>query len=340
MTKIISVINGTINMMKESIVDIRVDAIVNAANNHLAQGGGVCGAIFQAAGSKKLKQACDKVGYCKVGDAVITPAFDHKNSKFIIHTVGPVWNGGKNGEAKMLYNSYMSSLNLAKKNGCKSIAFPLISSGSYGYPIRDAWEQALNASVDFLKENNREYFTIVFAILKDTTMDVGRLVLDQILNDKWVVMASESEKQPFEELDRKMQSFMKEILLLLKAIYEDAELREFAVKYDEEDYKSSVHAPVLFLVGDYFEKNKIFDILNWDGDINCLLGERFKYLPEDYDQTQVMVESLSKFQILALFACMMGHVSYYARAYEEYIFYPWLIGKGMLIPLFEAYLRK
>lgn len=218
MTKIISVINGTINMMKESIVDIRVDAIVNAANNHLAQGGGVCGAIFQAAGSKKLKQACDKVGYCKVGDAVITPAFDHKNSKFIIHTVGPVWNGGKNGEAKMLYNSYMSSLNLAKKNGCKSIAFPLISSGSYGYPIRDAWEQALNASVDFLKENNREYFTIVFAILKDTTMDVGRLVLDQILNDKWVVMASESEKQPFEELDRKMQSFMKEILLLLKAM--------------------------------------------------------------------------------------------------------------------------
>ena len=340
MTRKPKVIDGTIKIIKESIVNIRADAIVNAANNQLAQGGGVCGVIFYAAGSEKLRKACNAIAHCDVGDAVITPAFNHKNSKFIIHAVGPVWKGGENGEAKLLYNAYMSSLKLAKKNGCKSIAFPLISSGIFGYPIHGAWEQALNACVDFLKENLMDDFTIVFAALKDSIVEDGRLALDKILNDRWFVMASEPGKKPFEELDRSMQSFMKETLLLLKAIYKDDELREFALKYKYAVHKDSVHAPVLNLLGDYFEEKNIFDILFWDGSVDRLLGEKSKNLPKDYKQVQAVAESLSKIQILALFSCMMRHVSYCARAYEEYIFYPWLIGEGVLIPLFEAYLKE
>lgn len=340
MTKKLKVIDGTIKIIKESIVNIRVDAIVNAANAQLTPGGGVCGVIFSAAGSEKLRQACNAIAHCDVGDAVITSAFNHQNSKFIIHAVGPVWKGGGDGEAKSLYNTYMSSLKLAKQNGCKSIAFPLISSGMFGYPIRGAWEQALNACVDFLKENLMGDFTIIFSTLKDSIVEDGRLVLDKILNDRWFVMASESGKQPFEELDRSMRSFMKETLLLLKAIYQDDELREFALKYEYDVHKDSVHAPVLNLVGRYFAEKNIYDILFWDGSVDRLLGEKSIDLPKDYKQVQAAVRSLSKIQILALFSCMMRHVSYYARAYEEYIFYPWLIGEGVLIPLFEAYLKE
>ena len=101
------------------------ECIVNAANENLQAGGGVCGVIFQAAGHKQLQKACDDIGYCSTGSAVITPAYN-LNAKYIIHAVGPVWYGGKKKEPQKLYGCYKASLNLAKEHECHSIAFPLI----------------------------------------------------------------------------------------------------------------------------------------------------------------------------------------------------------------------
>ena len=120
-----------IRILKKGITQMEVDAIVNAANEGLWEGGGVCGAIFREAGSKELTAACQAIGGCKTGSAVITPAFKLP-AKYIIHAVGPRWNGGDNGEPEQLYGAYAASLKLAKENDCHSIAFPVISAGIFG----------------------------------------------------------------------------------------------------------------------------------------------------------------------------------------------------------------
>ena len=110
----------------------RVDAIVNAANSHLARGGGVCGAIFAAAGPE-LDAACAALGGCATGDAVLTPGF-RLPARFVVHTVGPVWRGGHDGEPELLARCYRRSLEVAAAAGARSIAFPAISTGIFGYP--------------------------------------------------------------------------------------------------------------------------------------------------------------------------------------------------------------
>lgn len=115
------------------ITTLDVDAIVNAANEHLAPGGGVCGAIHRAAGPE-LAAACAKLGRCPTGEARITPGF-RLPAKFVIHAIGPVWYGGGSNEAELLASAYRSSLRLADEHGLKSIAFPAISTGIFGYPL-------------------------------------------------------------------------------------------------------------------------------------------------------------------------------------------------------------
>ena len=111
-----------IQIIKKGITKLEVDAIVNAANSQLQAGGGVCGAIFEEAGYKELTDACRKIGHCETGRAVITPGFSLK-AKYIIHAVGPIWNGGNSGEAKLLYGSYFSALELAKQTDVIQSAF-------------------------------------------------------------------------------------------------------------------------------------------------------------------------------------------------------------------------
>lgn len=141
---------------------MKVDAIVNAANTELLMGGGVCGAIFKAAGAEQLQRACDKLAPIRTGEAVITPGFDLP-AKYVIHAAGPVygqWNKEQN--AMLLRLAYMESLKLAEEKQCNSIAFPLISSGIYGYPKDEALEVATAAIADFLAGHDMDVYLTVF----------------------------------------------------------------------------------------------------------------------------------------------------------------------------------
>lgn len=149
-------------IVRQDITRMQVDAIVNAANTALVMGGGVCGAIFKAAGSAKLQAACNKVSPIKTGGAAITPGFALP-AKFVIHAAGPVyrhWNAGQN--AQLLRSAYMESLKLAHKHNCQSIAFPLISSGIYGYPKDEALRVATAAIKDFLVDHDMDVYLVIF----------------------------------------------------------------------------------------------------------------------------------------------------------------------------------
>ena len=161
-----------IRIEKVSITDASTDCIVNAANEQLMGGSGVCGAIFKAAGWNQLQNACNAIGHCDTGSAVITPAFNLK-AKYIIHAVGPVWHDGKQKEPQKLYGCYKASLDLAKKNGCHSIAFPLISAGIFGYPKDKAWRKAIQACNDFIQKNPDYDIDILFAVLDGKILQLG-----------------------------------------------------------------------------------------------------------------------------------------------------------------------
>ncbi|MGI9419249.1 MAG: macro domain-containing protein [Geminicoccaceae bacterium] len=124
---------------------MKADAIVNAANTGLSIGGGVCGAIFQAAGVEKLTEACRRIGGCPTGSGVVTPAFDIASAKVIIHAVGPIYAPHSAEESRrLLLSAHESAMKLAAENGCKTVAFPAISTGIYGYPLREACQEAVD----------------------------------------------------------------------------------------------------------------------------------------------------------------------------------------------------
>lgn len=131
-------------MIEGDITQVAADAIVNAANAELRAGGGVCGAIFRAAGADKLNDACRTIGHCATGQAVITPAFGIATAKHIIHAVGLVYASYAPAEARhLLRSAYKSAIRLAARHGCKSMAFPAISTGIYGYPLEGACREAV-----------------------------------------------------------------------------------------------------------------------------------------------------------------------------------------------------
>lgn len=137
-----------LSILKADITQRPVDAVVNAANTHLAGGGGVDGAIHRAAGAYELQKACKALGGCPRGEAKATPGFKLE-AKWIIHAVGPQWHGGTEGEPSLLSSAYRNSLELAAKLGCHSVAFPAISCGVYGYPAMPAAQIARKAIETF-----------------------------------------------------------------------------------------------------------------------------------------------------------------------------------------------
>ena len=157
-----------ITVIKTDITTVPVEAIVNAANSSLMGGGGVDGAIHKAGGPAILEECriiISRIGSCKTGQAVITNA-GNLPARFVIHTVGPVWHGGKNNEAQKLADCYTSSLQLAMDNNCRSIAFPNISTGVYGFPKTDAAKIAVLAVKDFISQTNK-IEKVIFACFDD-----------------------------------------------------------------------------------------------------------------------------------------------------------------------------
>ena len=162
-----------INILQKGITEMEVDAIVNAANEGLQAGSGVCGAIFSAAGHDALQDACDEIGHCETGDAVVTPGFDLP-AKYVIHAVGPRWHGGTEGEAELLASCYVCSLECAHELGCHSIAFPLISSDIFGYPKEEAWDIALRTCAEWQDAHSGYPLEITFCVISPESLALGQ----------------------------------------------------------------------------------------------------------------------------------------------------------------------
>jgi O-acetyl-ADP-ribose deacetylase len=167
-------INSTvIKLIQGDITKEKVDAVVNAANSSLMGGGGVDGAIHRAGGPfmlEECKKIVSDIGSLPTGEAVITTA-GNMPSKYVIHTVGPVWHGGNNNEESLLKNAYYNSLRIGTENNITSIAFPSISTGIYGYPIASASNVAMNTVKEYV-ENNSNYNEVRFIVFSSHDFDV------------------------------------------------------------------------------------------------------------------------------------------------------------------------
>ena len=163
-----------IEIVQGDITKLEVDAIVNAANTTLPGGGGVDGAIHRAAGPELLDE-CRTLGGCQPGEAKITRGY-RLPARFVIHTVGPVWRGGKRGEPETLANCYRNSLQVAVENGIRTIAFPAISCGAYGYPIEEAAQIAVNTTREFLATTD-QIEKVIFVLWDEDVYEAYRRIL-------------------------------------------------------------------------------------------------------------------------------------------------------------------
>ena len=178
-------------MIRNDITKVTADAIVNPANRNLLQGSGTSRAIYQAAGEQELTAACEAIGYCEPGRAVCTPAFGLP-ATYIFHAVCPAWQGGGFGEAEQLAGAYHSALELAAEYHCESVAFPLLSSGNYGYPK----EQAFRIAVDTITQYVMEHDLTVYLVLYDQhSLAVSRKLfasVEEYIDDHYVAQNDES----------------------------------------------------------------------------------------------------------------------------------------------------
>lgn len=171
-------------IIRNDITKVRADAIVNAANSSLLGGGGVDGAIHRAAGAELLAE-CRTLGGCRIGEAKITKGYNLP-AKYVIHTVGPVWQGGKYGEEKLLTDCYKNSFKLAKAHKVKSIAFPLISAGAFGYPKDEALKIGISSIGEFLLKDEMRVLLVVYE--KSAFMLSGKVFssITQYIDDRYV----------------------------------------------------------------------------------------------------------------------------------------------------------
>lgn len=147
-------------IVRNDIAHVRADVLVNAANERLAEGGGVCGAIFDGAGRRRMAAACARIGHCPTGSAAVTPGFKLP-CRWVVHAVGPIWRGGAHGERELLRSCYRSVFAEVTRLGATSVAFPLISAGIFGYPVREALDVARSEATAFLDDHPDVEVTLV-----------------------------------------------------------------------------------------------------------------------------------------------------------------------------------
>lgn len=206
-----------LEIIRNDITKMPVDAIVNATNTALKMGGGVCGAIFSAAGVEKLQEECDSIGRCNVGEAVITRGYNLP-ARYIIHTVGPIWHGGSSNEAHLLHNCYRNSLLLALKHKCKSIAFPLISSGIYGYPKDQALHIAISAIGEFLLNHEIMVYLVVYDKKAHVLSEKLFTAIEKYIDDNYV------EDHRLSERRRGIEPYELQQLENMKVVYEPCDV--------------------------------------------------------------------------------------------------------------------
>lgn len=163
-----------LHVVRQDITTMAVDAVVNAANTSLAMGGGVCGAIFRAAGVGPMRRACAAAAPVPTGEAAVTPGFGLP-ARYVIHTPGPVWRGGTRGEERLLRSCYRRCLAVADEHGCSSVAFPLISGGIYGYPVDEAVAVAVDEIRMFLDGHSE--MTVYLTLMDDHAFEVASALL-------------------------------------------------------------------------------------------------------------------------------------------------------------------
>ena len=192
------------SIVRDDISRVHADVLVNAANVRLAPGGGVCGALFSAAGFDEMRAACEAIGGCATGDAVTTPAFNLP-ARWCVHAVGPIWRGGRAHEEELLHRCYRSAFARAVELGARSVAFPLISAGIYGFPVERALAIAREEVAAFLRHHDEVALTLV--VFERAVVQMGNALVEQVqeyIDDEYVDSSSFMRRDTG-ELERELQ---------------------------------------------------------------------------------------------------------------------------------------
>lgn len=192
------------SIVRDDISRVHADVLVNAANVRLAPGGGVCGALFSAAGFDEMRAACEAIGGCATGDAVATPAFNLP-ARWCVHAVGPIWRGGRAHEEELLHRCYRSAFARAVELGARSVAFPLISAGIYGFPVERALAIAREEVAAFLRHHDEVALTLV--VFERAVVQMGNTLVEQVqeyIDDEYVDSSSFMRRDTG-ELERELQ---------------------------------------------------------------------------------------------------------------------------------------
>ncbi len=192
------------SIVRDDISRVHADVLVNAANVRLAPGGGVCGALFSAAGFDEMRAACEAIGGCATGDAVATPAFNLP-ARWCVHAVGPIWRGGRAHEEELLHRCYRSAFARAVELGARSVAFPLISAGIYGFPVERALAIAREEVAAFLRHHDEVALTLV--VFERAVVQMGNALVEQVqeyIDDEYVDSSSFM-RRDMGELERELQ---------------------------------------------------------------------------------------------------------------------------------------